>query len=299
MEMSNDMLEFCLRSRRVPEGMPNAQSQLSDDLRDLPDWIRPYFPMITDLVVALLILVVGWFISKWVHKAALSGFRRAHMDEALARFLSSIGQYCVLAATIISALNRVGIQTTSLVALLASAGLAVGLALQGSLSSFASGVMILVFRPFMLGDQVQLSGLTGTVEDIGLFQTTLAAADGERIILPNSAITSNPILNYSAKGTRRVAVEVSVAPQTPPDEAVSHLLAAASQVSTALATPEPSVGFNALTANSLNLTVWVWTHAPDYGVTQSDLRKAITSQLSSAGVGGPAPGSMILKGISV
>lgn len=272
--------------------MPNEVPQTL-----IPNWLKPHIPWLVDLFFGMVILIIGWFISKSVHKAALSALRRAHVEESLARFLSSIAQYCVLAATIISALNRVGVQTTSLVALLASAGLAVGLALQGSLSSFASGVMILFFRPFMLGDQVQLSGLTGTVEDIGLFQTTLSAADGERIIIPNSAITSNPIINFSARGSRRASVEVSVAPDVPADKAISHLLAAAGKVPTVLEDPGPAVAFNPPTANALNLTLVAWSSAADFNVTQSDLRKAVIQELSGAGIGGPAPGMTLVKNV--
>ncbi len=276
--------------------MPQEFSQLySGQFDTFPAWIRPYVPSLVNMTFGLIILLIGWFISKSVHKAVLSALRRAHVEESIARFLSSIAQYCVLAATVISALNRVGVQTTSLVALLASAGLAIGLALQGSLSSFASGVMILFFRPFMLGDLVQLSGLTGTVEDIGLFQTSLAAADGERIILPNSSITNNPIINFSAKGTRRAFVDISVAHGTPIDKVVSHLLDAAKQVETVLETPPPAVSLNTLTASSLDFKVVAWCNAVDFAATQNNLRQTVTTELAAAGISGPGPSTILLQ----
>ena len=276
--------------------MPQEFSQFySGQLDAFPAWIRPYMPSLINMTFGLIILLVGWFISKSAHKAVLSALRRAHVEESLARFLSSIAQYCVLAATVISALNRVGVQTTSLVALLASAGLAIGLALQGSLSSFASGVMILFFRPFMLGDLVQLSGLVGTVEDIGLFQTSLAAADGERIILPNSSITNNPIINFTAKGTRRTSVDISVAPGTPIDKVIDHLLKAAQQVETVIETPAPAVSLNTLNSSSLDFKVAAWCNAADFAVTQNKLRQSVTTELASAGISGPGPSTMILQ----
>ena len=276
--------------------MPQEFSQLTaTQLNAFPAWIRPYLPSIVNMTFGLIILLIGWFISKSVHKAVLSALRRAHVEESLARFLASIAQYCILAATVISALNRVGVQTTSLVALLASAGLAVGLALQGSLSSFASGVMILFFRPFMLGDLVQLSGLTGTVEDIGLFQTSLAAADGERVILPNSSIMNNPIINFTAKGTRRASVDISVAPGTPIDKVVDHLLKAAKQVETVIEAPAPAVSLNALNSSSLDFKVVAWCNAPDFAATQNNLRQAVSTEMAAAGISGPGPSTMLLQ----
>jgi small conductance mechanosensitive channel len=260
-----------------------AQSEL------VPEWMRPYIPSALNLVFGLIILVVGWAISKWASKAILSGLRRAHVEEALARFLSSVAQYCVLAATIISALNRVGVQTTSLVALLASAGLAIGLALQGSLSSFASGVMILFFRPFMLGDVVQLSGHAGTVEDIGLFQTALSAVEGETIILPNSSITSNPIINYTARGIRRATIDVGVAYGSQVEDVMERLRKAMQKVDTGLAEPAPAIMLNALGASSLDFRVGLWCNSQDYPQTMTALRQSVYEELSEAGIEIPYP----------
>ncbi|MFA5506326.1 MAG: mechanosensitive ion channel family protein [Vulcanimicrobiota bacterium] len=176
----------------------------------LPDYIKPYAPMISRMLYALAILIVGWMLSKWTQRLVKTMLSRTRTEESLARFLSSIAQYVVLAATIIAALNQVGVQTTSLVAILASAGLAVGLALQGSLSNFASGVMILGFRPFMLGDVVELAGKSGTVDDIGLFMTRLVSANNEVVLVPNGTITSDIIINFTARGMRRLVIDVRV-----------------------------------------------------------------------------------------
>lgn len=261
----------------------------------IPQWLKPYVPSMLNLFFGLLVLAVGWIISKSVNKALLGGLRRAHVEESLARFLASIAQYCVLATAVISALNRVGVQTTSLVALLASAGLAIGLALQGSLSNFASGVMILFFRPFMLGDNVQLSGLQGTVEDIGLFQTALKAVEGETIILPNSAIMSNPIINYSARGMRRATIDVGVAYGTEVPLVLERLQAAVAQVETALPEPKPSFVLSNLGASSLDFRVGVWCRPKEYLATMSDLRQEIYRELNEAGIDIPFP-QLVLHG---
>ena len=255
----------------------------------VPDWLKPYVPSILNLFFGGLILLIGWAISKWINRMLLGGLRKAHVEEALARFLSSIAQYCVLAATLISALNRVGVQTTSLVALLASAGLAVGLALQGSLSSFASGVMILFFRPFMLGDVVKLSGHQGTVEDIGLFQTTLSAVDGEKIILPNNSVTNNPIINFSARGVRRATIDVGVAYGSKVEFVIERLKTAVAKVETGLHEPKPAYIFSGLGDSSLDFRVGLWCHSKDYAQTLNTLRQAVYNELSEAGIDIPFP----------
>jgi small conductance mechanosensitive channel len=255
----------------------------------VPQWLQPYLPSILSLVFGVLILIVGWAISKWVHRALLGVLRRAYVEEALARFLGTLAQYGVLAATIISALNRVGVQTASLVALLASAGLAIGLALQGSLSSFASGVMILFFRPFTLGDIVQISGHQGTVDDIGLFQTKLAAFEGETIILPNSSVTGNPIINYSARGVRRATIEVGVAYGSKVETVLARLRSAMERVETGIKEPEPYLSFNALGASSLDFRIGVWCLAPDYVATLTSLRREVYHELEAAGIEIPFP----------
>lgn len=270
--------------------MPIETSTLSlAQSHAVPDWLRPYIPSMLNLVFGIVILFIGWAISKSVNKALLSGLRKAHVEESLARFLAAMAQYCVLAATIISALNRVGVQTTSLVALLASAGLAIGLALQGSLSSFASGVMILFFRPFMLGDVVKLGNHQGTVEDIGLFQTTLNAIEGEKIILPNSSIMSNAIINFSARGVRRATIDVGVAYGVKVETVMERLKAAVARVETGLEEPAPAFIFNGLGASSLDFKVGLWCNAKDYPKTMNALRKAVYDELNAAGIDIPYP----------
>ena len=176
----------------------------------LPDHIAPYAPLISNLIYGVIILAAGWMVSKWTNRLVHTMLRKTKTEESLARFLASIAQYIVLAATLIASLNQVGVQTTSLVAILASAGLAVGLALQGSLSNFASGVMILGFRPFMLDDFVEIGGKSGNVEDIGLFMTRLVTVNNELVLVPNSSITGNTITNYTAKGVRRCVIDIGV-----------------------------------------------------------------------------------------
>lgn len=145
-------------------------------------------------------MFVGWVASKWAHRLLLKVCLRRKIDEALARFAASIVRYLVLAAAVIAALGKVGIESTSFIAILGAAGLAVGFALQGSLSNFASGVLMLLIRPVDIGQRVTVAGHTGVIEEIGLFATTLSTPDNETIITPNAKITDGSIINYAKIG---------------------------------------------------------------------------------------------------
>jgi small conductance mechanosensitive channel len=234
------------------------------------------------ITVAVAILVAGWIVAKWANRLTRKGLSHRKIDEALARFLAVIAQYTVLAAAIITALGAVGIQTTSLVAVFASAGLAIGLALQGSLGSFASGVMILFFRPFTLGDKVTAGGQTGVVDDIGLFATTLITADNETIIVPNSAITSASIVNFTKRGTLRGAVDVGLAYGTDVAKALSVMMAAAQRTELALGDPASAVAFGGFGPYALNFTVTAWAKPADYLGMLHNLRRAIYEDLNAA-----------------
>ena len=189
------------------------------------------------VLMALVILVIGWLASKWAHLILLSLARGRKLDESLSRLVASLVQYAVLATAVIAALGAVGIETTSLVAIFASAGLAVGLALQGSLANFASGVMLLFFRPFDLGDLILAGGHEGEVKDVGLFATTMLTLSNEKIIIPNTAITGGSIINYSVMGTRRASIAVGVAYGTDVTKTIEVLMAAAARPSSSWPIP--------------------------------------------------------------
>ena len=249
-----------------------------------PEQLLPFAPLIVGIATALVIFVVGWIASKWVYAICLRAARRSKMDEALARFLASLGQYTVLAVAVIAALTKVGVQTTSLVALLGAAGLAVGLALQGNLSNFAAGVMILFFRPFTLEDKVTVASKTGKVRDIGLFATTLITPGNEKIIVPNGAITSDPIVNHTSEGTLRGGIAVGVAYGTDVEAAMRAMLSACESVETVLEDPAPSVNFAGFGASSLDFEVRPWATSADYLVMLHDVRIALYDTLNEAGI---------------
>jgi small conductance mechanosensitive channel len=233
---------------------------------------------------AAIIFAAGWFLGKFVRSFVLRFARARKLDEAIVRFLASMAQYLILAAALIAALERVGVQTTSLVALLGTAGLAVGLALQGDLSNFASGIMLLANRPFDIGDVISAGGNTGRVIDIGLLATRLTTPDMRVIIVPNSSITGNTIINMTPERRRRGGVTVGVAYGSSVDQVIEVLLAAAGRVEQALADPAPSVTFDNLGASSLDFTVFASSSIEQYGAMMRALRTAVYDDLNAAGI---------------
>jgi small conductance mechanosensitive channel len=248
----------------------------------LPAALQPYEGFIVGAATALAIFVAGWIVSKWVYALCLRAARRGGMDEALARFLSSMAQYAVLAFAVIAALSKVGVQTTSLVALLGAAGLAIGLALQGNLGHFASGVMLLLFRPFTLEDKVRVAGERGQVSNIGLFASTLTTPSNEEIIVPNGAITSDVIVNYTSQRQLRGAIAVGIAYGSDVERAIGVMVEACKGVDAVLEDPAPSVNFNGFGASSLDFEVRPWARAEDYLGMLHDVRVALYDALNAA-----------------
>ena len=248
----------------------------------LPEAIQPFYPYIEGGMLAIVIFIIGWIASKWANGLVqkLLG-KSGKVDKALGRFLGNIVQYAVLAAAIITALGRVGVETTSLVAIFASAGLAVGLALQGSLSNFASGVMILFFRPFNLEDIVTAGGATGVVKDIGIFATTFNNPDNDRIIIPNSKILGDTIINHTVEGKRRASIDAGVGYGVDLQVVEKALIKAAGSVNSVLPDPGPAVAFVEMAASSLNFKVHVWCKSEDYLDMIGAVRTAIYNELNA------------------
>ncbi len=250
----------------------------------IPTQLQPFVPLMVNIVYAIVIFVIGWISSKWVHLLAVKVLKKYDVDEALSRFLASMSQYLVLAITVIVALDKVGIETTSLVALLATAGLAIGLALQGSLANFAAGVMVLLFRPFTLGDRITAAGHTGTVDSIGLFATTILTPDNEKIIIPNGSVTGGSIVNHTSRGTLRGNIQVGIAYGSDVNQAIEVMAAACKQVNGVLESPEPSVFFAGFGASSLDFVVRPWARTSDFVDMLHDVRLALCKELDRAGI---------------
>lgn len=216
------------------------------------------------VLVALVILYLGRWLAKSLTRMLEKALLHKKVDRAVVSFLSGIIQAAIMVATVLIALSQVGIQTASFIAILGAAGLAIALALQGSLSNFASGVLIILFRPFRAGDFVDAAGVSGVVEKIEIFQTVLKSADNKRIIVPNSQITGSAIVNYSAETTRRVDLVVGISYDSDlkkAKELLEQILKADSRI---LAEPAPVIAVGALADSSVNILIRPWVNAADY-----------------------------------
>jgi small conductance mechanosensitive channel len=262
-----------------------------------PERLKSYYdmawPLVSGALLGVVIVTAGWVVGKWAHRLVHRACARARLNEALARFFGSMARYVVFAATLIAALGAVGIQTTSLLTVFATAGLAIGLALQGSLANFASGVLLLFFRPFDLGDSIKVAGETGEAKDIGLFATTVLTANNETIVIPNAAVTAGNITNYTRVGTRRATIVVSVAYGTDLLVAQQVLLQAVADCPRVLVTPAPSVALTGFAPSALELTIGVWSKVGDFGDVQDQVRRAVYEALGRAHFHVPFPRTLV------
>ena len=241
------------------------------------------------VVGALAVLIIGRMVATALRSGTRAALARAGTDETLIPFLSGLVYYVALAVVLIAVLGLFGIETTSLVAMLGAAGLAVGLALQGTLSNFASGVMLLLFRPFKKGDFVDVAGVKGTVDEVGIFTTVLNTADNVRIIVPNSEIYGSTITNYAAYETRRndIVIGVSYADDLGTAEAVIRRVLEADE--RVMREPASQVAVAELGDSSVNFVVRPWCTRADYWDLRFDLLRRLKEELEAAGCSIPFP----------
>ncbi len=241
------------------------------------------------IVLALIIFVIGKWIAGAIRNKLKTTMQNRNVDPALVSFGTSIIYYMLLIAVVLAAVQQLGFQTTSLVAVLGAAGLAVGLALQGSLSNFASGVLIIMFRPFKIGDFIDAGGQAGVVQEIGVLVTILKTPDNKKIIQPNSAIMSGAIVNVTANDTRRVDMTVGVSYSDDLDKVQNIITEVLNADSRVLKDPAPQVVVAELADSSVNFNVRPWTATSDYWGVFFDFQKTIKQRLDQEGVSIPFP----------
>jgi len=241
------------------------------------------------VVGALITLFLAWVIAGWVRRRIRVGLEKRGFDATLTKFFGNVARWAILIAALIGVLGVFGIQTASFAALLAAMGLAIGLAFQGTLSNFAAGVMLLVFRPFKVGDYVRVADEMGTVEEVELFFTELKTPEAKRIIVPNSQILADAIENFTHHEVRRVTVPVGVDYGADLDRTRGVLEAAAKKIEGVLEDPEPQIFLSALGASSVDWQVRVWTTGDVYWDVHQRTVRAAKQALDEAGIGIPFP----------
>ncbi|WP_105900856.1 small-conductance mechanosensitive channel MscS [Vibrio gangliei] len=274
-----------------------AEDQVTEVAHAIAPKLTDWFVANSDLLVqygvniisALVILFIGNIVVKAISNSVSKVLEKKQMDQAVVHFIGSLVRYLLFVIVLIAALGRVGVETASVVAVIGAAGLAVGLALQGSLSNFAAGVLIVAFRPFKAGDYVEIGGTAGSVESIQIFQTILTTPDNKMVIVPNSSVIGGSITNYSRHATRRIDYVIGVsykADLKKTKEVLAKVLAAEERL---LKTPEPTIGVVALADSSVNFVVRPWVKTNDYWAVYFDLLQAIKEGLDEEGIEIPFP----------
>ena len=241
------------------------------------------------VLAALAIFIVGRWVAKGVRKLVERIMTKGKVDPTLVTFTSNMAYIGLLAFIVIAALGQLGIQTTSFIAILGAAGLAVGLALQGSLSNFAAGFLLIIFRPFKVGDLIEAAGVFGVVEAIQIFTTQLKTADNKTVIIPNAKLTDDNIVNWTVKGTRRVDMVFGIGYDDDIDKARSLMAEIIAEDSRILETPAPQISVSELADSSVNFVVRPWVKVEDYWGVHFDLTEKIKKAFDANGVSIPFP----------
>ena len=244
---------------------------------------------ILNTVLALAILIIGRFIARLVSTRVGSAVEKSNDDVTLGKFVASLTYVALMAFIIIAAIGQLGIETASLVAILAAAGLAIGLALQGSLANFASGVMLIIFRPLKVGDFVEAGGATGTVREIGIFTSILSSPDNKKIYVPNANLTGANIINYSAFGTRRIDLVAGVSYGDSLDLVKATLEQILAEDDRILTDPAPTIAVLELADSSVNFAVRPWVKEEDYWDVRFDTQEKIKQRFDEKEISIPFP----------
>lgn len=257
--------------------------ELSPELQEM------VFGYATNAIGAIVLLIAVWIVGGISRRVVRRGLVRVKFDETLTKFLGNLARWAVIVMGALAALSIFGIQTTSFAAVLAGAGLAIGMAFSGTLGNFASGILLLTFRPFRVGQVVNVAGVVGKVEEIGIFTTTLDTADNRRFIVPNGAIFGTTIENISHHGERRVDVAVGTDYSADLDRTREVLDAAARSIPARLQDKAPAIVLSELGGSSVEWAVRIWVKAEDFWPVKDALTREVKIRLDEAGIGIPFP----------
>jgi len=274
----------------LPATLPSVEALPADVKSAVPTLTEMTIHGGVNILIAIVILVAGWVVSRWAARWLRALFQRSHhVDETLKPLMINFVRYGVIAITLVVVLGQFGVQTTSLIALLGAAGIAIGLALQGTMSNVASGVMLLVLRPYRVGERITAGTVSGTVLEIGLFHTEIITYDGLFVAMPNSAIFSGTIVNLTREPIRRTNFQVDIDRDADIPVAQRAILDAMARDTRVLKQPPPQVWVDGLSGPQVLLNVHVWVDSRDFMPVQSDLKILVRQTLNQAGFGPPVP----------
>ena len=241
------------------------------------------------LIWAILIFIVGRIVAKILTNVIAKMMIKSKVDETLVKFVRSMAYIAMMAFVVLAALDKLGVETTSFAAIIAAAGLAIGFSLQGTLGNFAAGVMLIIFRPFKVGDFVEAGGTSGVIEEIQIFSTKMKSGDNKEIIVPNGQIIGSTIINYSAKETRRIDLVIGVGYDDDLKKVRAVLADVLGKDERILPDPEPTIGLLELADSSVNFAVRPWVKSGDYWPTLFALQEEIKLRFDAEGISIPYP----------
>lgn len=271
----------------MPIDPQNALLSIQASLAQLSTLIVSYS---FSAVGAIILLVVGYVVAGLAERSIFAGLGHIHgFDQTLRQFFSKIVRYAILVLVVIMVLGQFGVQTASIIAAIGAIGLAIGLALQGTLQNIAAGIMLLALRPFRIGESVEVGPIAGTIEEIGLFATKLRTADGIFILAPNSTLWNQPVRNFSRNGVRRGDITISIGSWNDIDRAQKTLVALAAAEKRIRREPAPIAFVASLGDTTVSLTLRYWTSASDHFSTNIDMTKRAKQAFDSEGISIPLP----------
>lgn len=297
--MENDVNEAAEAAENQLDAL--ASKGWEDWLADLTNpgwWMESVGPFLLKILVALLILWIGSKLAKWAAKLVRKVAMKApNIDETLANFFATAVRYVLMAFVVIAAIGQVGVQTASIIAMLGAAAFAIGFALQGTLSNVAAGVMLMLFRPYKLGDYIETAGEEGIVSDINIFTTVLATLDNVKVIIANGEAWGSTIKNFTSLGLRRVDVDFGIHYDDDMDKAIKIIKDTAAKDKRVLDKPDgPWAKVVTLNESSVDIQMRVWCKAEDYWDVMFDLNKAVKEAFDKGGITIPYPHSVELDG---
>ncbi|MCA9296001.1 MAG: mechanosensitive ion channel, partial [Phycisphaerales bacterium] len=289
----NDLTDATIQKPGLAEKAAGIMNDPTATLSGWKQWLVDKSPLLVEwafeIVGVFLLLFIAWLVARWLSRMTTRALTKAKIDLTLVRFFAKLVKWSIMLFAIMACLGQFGFEMTSFAAVIAAAGFAIGLAFQGSLSNFSAGIMLLVFRPFKVGDVVNVAGTSGKVFEIELFTTAIDTFDNRRFIVPNSAIFGATIENVSYHGTRRVDVNVGASYDADIDATRAALKSAIETIENRIDEPESVVVLKELGASSVDWTVRVWVKASDYWPTKEALTRAVKMKLDDAGIGIPYP----------
>jgi small conductance mechanosensitive channel len=265
------------------------ESNIEQGVGQAQHFINMAWGFLPNAISFLVIIIIGWMVAGWVRKLIVAACLKGNFDPSLGKFLGSLARWFVLIIAGMAALSKFGVETAGLAAIIASAGIAVGLALQGTLSNFAAGVMLLIFRPFKVGDYIAVAGKEGHVEDIDLFTTRIDTLDHRRIIIPNGQVFGAVIENQSYHPARRCDVNVAIDGGEDIVKTRAALEAATKAVTSADKSIAPQVVLVEFAPGAMNWQVRTWAKPSDYFTVLEETVKEVHNHLAKAGIHNPTP----------